>query len=103
MCWGNYITPSQDTPSRSGLYANGLSGVTLNLLDELTKDEQADFEEFWEYIYGRSRTNLTNDIQTKLSDKFHIDLKLISRETSKFLTIVNTATDLAGVKIEFDL
>ena len=40
MCWSNYITPSNDTPSKSGLYANGLPGVTLNLLDELTKDKK---------------------------------------------------------------
>lgn len=102
MCWSNYITPSNDTPSKSGLYANGLPGVTLNLLDELTKDEQADFEEFWDYIYALAKVNFINDIQTRLSDKFHIDLKLVSRETSKFLT-ENTNSGLAGVTLEYSL
>src|SRR5689334_9225772 len=46
-----YITPSKETPSRSGLYANLLPGVTLQLLDDLTKDEEEDFEEFWLDIY----------------------------------------------------
>jgi hypothetical protein len=102
MCWSNYITPSNTTPSRSGLYANGLPGVTLNLLDELTKDEQADFEEFWAYIYNLAQINFTNDIQTKLSDKFHLDLKLVSRETSKFNS-ENTNSGLAGVTLEYNL
>lgn len=102
MCWSNYITPSKDTPSRSGLYGNGLPGVTLNLLDELTKDEQVDFEECWLDIYDRTRTNLTNDIQTRLADKFHLDLKLVSRETSTF-TSENTNSGLAGVTIEYNL
>lgn len=102
MCWSNYITPSIDTPSRSGLYANGLPGVTLNLLDELTKDEQADFEEFWDYIYNLARVNFTNDIQTKLADKFHLDLKLVSRETSKFNS-ENTNSGLAGVTLDYSL
>lgn len=102
MCWSNYITPSIDNPSRSGFYANGLPGVTLNLLDELTKDEQADFEEFWEYIYNLARINLTNDIQTRLADKFHIDLKLVSRETSKFNS-ENNNSGLAGVTLEYTL
>ena len=102
MCWSNYITPSIDTPSRSGLYANGLPGVTLNLLDELTKDEQADFEEFWDYIYNLAKINFINDIQSRLSDKFHVDLKLVSRETSKFNN-ENTNSGLAGVTLEYSL
>jgi len=102
MCWSNYITPSQDTPSRSGLYANGLPGVTLNLLDELTKDEQSDPDEFWDYVYNLARVNLVNDIQTKLSDKFHFDLKLVTRETSKFNS-ENITSGLAGVTLEYTL
>lgn len=102
MCWSNYITPSQDTPSKSGLYANGLPGVTLNLFDELTKDEQADWEEFWDYIYNLAKVNFVNDIQTRLADKFHLDLKLVSRETSKFNS-ENTNSGLAGITIEYDL
>lgn len=98
-----YITPSKDTPSRSGLYANGLPGVTLQLFDDLTKDEQEDWEEFWNDIYQRAIINFINDIQAKLSDKFLVDLKLVSRETSKFETELNTSGEISGVKIHYRL
>lgn len=102
MCWSNFITPSNATTSKSGLYANGLPGVTLNLLDELTKDEQVDFEEFWDYIYDLAKINFINDIQSRLSDKFHVDLKLVTRETSKYNS-ENTNSGLAGITIEYTL
>jgi hypothetical protein len=96
-----YITPSKDTPSRSGLYANGLPGVTLQLFDDLTKDEQEDWEEFWGDIYQRAIVNFVSDIQALLSDKFLIDLKLVSRETSKFENELNTTGEIAGIKIHY--
>jgi hypothetical protein len=99
----DYISPSKDTPSRSGLYANGLPGVTLNLLDDLTKDEQEDFLEFWEDIYNRTIINFVGDVQGKLADKFLIDLKLLSRETSKFETDDNAGSGNAGIKLEYSL
>lgn len=99
----DYITPSKDTPSRSGLYANQLPGVTLNLLDDLTKDEQEDFEEFWSDIYARSIVNFVGDVQSKLTDKFNVDLKLLSRETSSFKDDVNESAGIAGIKLEYTL
>jgi hypothetical protein len=99
----DYITPSKDTPSRSGLYANGLPGVTLNLLDDLTKDEQEDFNEFWEDIYNRSIINFIGDVQGRMADKFNIDLKLLSRETSSFLDDGNADNGIAGIKLGYDL
>jgi hypothetical protein len=98
-----YITPSKDTLSRSGLYANGLPGVTLQLLDDLTKDEQEDFEEFWEDIYQRAIINFIADIQALLSDKFLVDLQLVSRETSKFGTDLNNSGLNSGIKINYRL
>lgn len=98
-----YITPSKDTPSRSGLYANGLPGVTLQLLDDLTKDEEEDFNEFWTDIYQRSIVNFTTLIQSKLTDKFHIDLSLISRETSKFGDDVNQSGLMSGITLYYRL
>lgn len=98
-----YITPSKDTPSRSGLYANQLPGVTLNLLDDLTKDEQEDWEEFWSDIYDRSIVNFVGDVQARLADKFHIDLKLVSRETSEFKGDINVNSGLAGIKLTYRL
>lgn len=99
----DYITHSKDTPSRSGLYANQLPGVTLNLLDDLTKDEQEDFEEFWEDIYNRSIVNFVGDVQGKLADKFNIDLHLLSRETSSYKDDLNGNTGLAGIKLNYGL
>lgn len=100
-CPTDLITTDKSIPSGLGLYANGLPGVTLSLFDDLTKDEQEDYLEFWDDIYQRSWDNFASDVQTLLADKFHIDLKLVSRETSKFLSTVNDATDSAGVTIEF--
>lgn len=101
MSWSNIITPSSATESRSGLYAVDLPAVTLNLLDDLTKDEQADWEACWTSIYNRSVKNFIKDVQGRISDKFHLDLKLVSRETSKFQTSENTNSGTAGIKLEY--
>jgi hypothetical protein len=98
-----YITASKDTPSRSGLYANQLPGVTLNLLDDLTKDEQEDWEEFWEDIYERSIVNFVGDVQGKLADKFYVDLVLLSKETSSFRDDLNAETGDSGITLSFVL
>lgn len=102
-CPGRLITPDKSIPSGLGLYANGLPGVTLSLFDDLTKDEQEDYLEFWDDIYQRSWDNFVSDVQTLLADKFHIDLKLVSRETSKYQSDLNEGSGLAGVLIEFPL
>lgn len=102
-CPGRLITPDKSIPSGLGLYANGLPGVTLSLFDDLTKDEQEDYLEFWDDIYQRAWDNFVSDVQTLLADKFHIDLKLVSRETSKYQSGLNEASSLAGVLIEFPL
>lgn len=99
----NYITPSKDTPSRSGLYWNGLPGVTLDLLVSLTKDEQEDFQEFAADLYQRIITCFVADVQSKLADKFLVDLKLASRETSKFEETINTSSLYSGIKIYYKL
>lgn len=99
----NYITPSKDTPSRSGLYWNQLPGVTLDLLSDLTKDEQADWEEFAADLYERAIINFVDDVQAQLHEKFNIDLELVSRETSKFSESVNDSGLESGVKIFYRL
>lgn len=99
----NYITASKDTPSRSGLYANQLPGVTLRLFDDLTKDEQENWEEFWSDIYERSISNFVSDVQGKLGDKFNLDLVLLSRETSSFTDDLNTNVGVAGITLEYSL
>lgn len=103
MSWTDIITPSSDTESRSGLYAIDLPGITLNIFDDLTKEDQADWEECWSSIYNRSTKNFTKDIQSKISSRFHIDLKLVSRETSEFLTSENTNSGSAGIKLNYTM
>jgi hypothetical protein len=103
MSWDNIITLSSDTESRSGLYAVDLPGVTLNLFDDLTKDEQDDFNDCWSSIYNRAKNNFIKDVQGRLADKFHIDRKLVSRETSKFQTSENTYSGYAGINLVYSM
>lgn len=100
-CLDDLVTPDKSTPSRTGLYANLLPGVTLALLDDLTKDEQEDYLEFWEDLYTRTKANFVNDVQTLMADKFHLDLKLVSRETSQFNDTTNPTGSISGVQIYF--
>lgn len=102
-CYDEYITIDPSTPSRSGLYAVNLPGVELSMLELLTKEDQADYLEFWEMIYKRSWDNFISDLTGELQDKFFVDSKLVSRETSQFNAGINEAGGLAGVTIEFQL
>ena len=99
-CLDGIVTPDKTIPSRTGLYANLLPGVTLSLLDDLTKDEQDDYLEFWDDLYTRTKINFVNDVKEKLASKFHIDEKLVSRETSQFDTSINTGSN-PGLQIYF--
>ena len=102
-CYDNYITIDGTTPSRSGLYAVDLPGVDLSMLSLLTKEDQADYEEFWVMIYKKAWDNLIADVSAKLQKVFYIDTKIVSRETSKYKTGLNSGSALAGVTIEFKL
>lgn len=102
-CRDNYIEIDSSTPSRSGLYAVNLPGVELSMLELLTKEDQADYLAFWDMIYKRAWDNLVSDLTHAMQDKFFVDSKLVSRETSQFKEGVNTGGGLAGVTIEFQL
>lgn len=103
MCFSGYITTDDSTVSKSGLYFTDLTGCTISLLDDLTKEDQADYTECFNYLYKKAQINLKIDVQRKLADRFHIDKKLISRETSEFKEAVNAGNELAGVKISVTL
>jgi hypothetical protein len=77
--------------------------VEVNLLEDLTTSDQADYLAFWESIYKRAWDNLVSDVAAKLNDRFFVDSKLVARETSEFQTSFNTGDSLAGVRVEFDL
>jgi hypothetical protein len=102
-CQDNYIQLDRSNTARSGLYASDLPGVEIALLEGLVKDEQNHYLETWDMIYSRAWTNLISDVSKLLQKKFYVDVKLVSRETSKFQDDVNSATGLAGVRIQYDL
>lgn len=102
-CFSDYITTDRTIPSRSSLYAVDLPGVELSQFDLLTKEDQVDYLEFWEMIYKKAWDNFITELTEKLQNKFYVDSKLVSRETSQFKVDLNTTVGLAGVTIEFTL
>lgn len=101
-CYEGYITQNKSVPSRSGLYAEDLPGVDSTLWDYLSK-VGSDGPEFWEMIQKKAWDNFVSDLTSALQDKFYVDSKLVSRETSVFKTDLNFNTGNAGVRIEFKL
>lgn len=102
-CHDNYIGIESSTPSRSGLYVISLPGVEVNLLAGLTTSDQADYLAYWASVYKRAWDNLVSDVAEKLNDKFFVDTKLVTRETSEFDDSFNTGDSLAGVRLDFEL
>ncbi len=102
-CFSGYITAENSVASKSGMYFTQLSGCTISLLDDLTKEDQTDYNECFDYLYTAAQRNLKVDVQKKLANRFHIDKKLITRETSEFKADFNTGNELAGVKIKVTL
>lgn len=99
MCFAGYITIDSSTPSKSGLYLIDLPGLNLSTLEGLVKEDQEDYEQLFTNLYRNAQINLKIDIQKKLAARFHIDKKLITRETSEFKSDYNSGSALAGVKI----
>lgn len=104
-CFDDYITISESIrPSRSGLYAVDLPGIDTEMLTSIARSVSDDYSDIiWTTIYKRARKNLVSDVSKNLAEKFFVDLKIISRETSKFKTDTNSNSGLAGVTLEFDL
>jgi hypothetical protein len=102
-CYDGYIEIDRSATSRSGLYATDLPGVEISMLEGFTKEEQEDYLELHEMILHRAWVNMVSDISIALQDKFFVDKKILSRETSQFKDSVNDTSGLAGIKFEFDL
>lgn len=101
-CQSDYITINRDNPSRSRLYASDLPGVENLLLELISKDSES-MDEVWSRIYSNAWSNLVADVQAFLQQKYFVNQKLISRETSEFKADVNVNSGLAGVRIQFNL
>lgn len=102
ICQENYITVNRDSTSRSGLYASDLPGFEDALLPLLSKNSESNTE-VWERIYGNAWTNMVSDVLFGLQEKFFVNHKLVSRETSEFTQEVNLSGDLSGIRLQFDL
>lgn len=107
-CFDDYITISEATAeSRSGYYATDLPGIDRDLLDGIARNQDVspadDADDIWATIYKRAKNNLVSDVSKNLQDKFFLDLKIISRETSVITDTLNSGSSLAGVTLEFNL
>jgi len=103
VAFSGYITASTDTPSKSGLYFTDLAGCTVSMLEDLVKEDHPDWTSGFEYLYKTAQRNLRIDVQRALANRFHIDKKLITRETSEFKDDYNGNSGLAGVRIQVSL
>jgi len=101
-CYKDYITLNRYNPSRSKLYAFDLPGVESEVLELISKESE-DLDNVWERIYSNAWSNMVSDIHNYVQTKFFVNQKLLSRETSEFKTDYNSNTELAGVRIQFDL
>lgn len=102
-CFDNYITINDSTPSRSGLYATDLPGIDTELLDGIARSITEDHDDIWVTLYKRAHRNLVSDVSKNIQDKFYMDLKLLSKETSSFKDTANGNSSLAGITLEFNL
>lgn len=98
----NYITLDESIPSRSQLYADSLPGIDSDMIEGLAKTGK-DEDETWAVLYKRACDGLVNDVRKLLNNKFFVDLKLVSRETSIYQESVNANSGLAGIEILFNL
>lgn len=102
ICFSNYIGLDNLTPSRSGIYADSLPGIDIEMIDGLRKNAK-DSDETWQLLYDRAWQYLLTELTGELQDKFYVDHKIVSRETSQFKTDINFNLGLSGVTIEFNL
>lgn len=100
-CYSNYIELDSLVPSRTGLYVDSLPGIDILMIDGLRKSGN-DSDITWAVLYKRAWDNLVSDITKALNDKFYVDTKLVSRETSSFEDDYNSSGS-AGVKLTFNL
>lgn len=100
-CYDNYIGLDNLIPSRTGLYVDSLPGIDVVMIDGLRKSGN-DTDVTWEVLYKRAWDNLVSDVSRELQDKFFVDLKLVSRDSSSFLTDYNSSGN-CGVKLTFNL
>lgn len=100
-CYTGYIELDNLVPSRTSLYLDSLPGIDILMIDALRKSGD-DSDVTWAKLYKRAWDNLVSDVSKALQDKFYVDTKLISRETSSFQSDFNSSGN-AGLKLTFSL
>lgn len=68
----------------------------------LSKDNETSDDTF-DRLYRNAWQNLVSDIEAYLHQRFFVNTKLLSRDTSEFRDSVNSNSGLAGVRIQFPL
>lgn len=101
-CQSDYIGLNTTSVSRSGLYASDLPGVEELIYPLLSKDSETN-SQVWERIYRNAWNALISDVGHFLQEKYFVNQKLVSRETSEFIPESNFSAELAGVQIYFPL
>ncbi|HZI26333.1 MAG TPA: hypothetical protein VFD46_14710, partial [Chryseolinea sp.] len=100
-CYTNYIELDNLVPSRTGLYLDSLPGIDVVMIDGLRKSGN-DSDTTWGVLYKRAWDNLVSDVTKALNDKFYVDTKIVSRETSSFKDDYNSSGN-AGIKLTLTL
>jgi hypothetical protein len=80
---------------------DSLPGIDIIMIDNLRKSGN-DSDITWAVLYKRAWDNLVSDVSKALQDKFYVDTKLVSRETSSFLSDYNSSGNV-GAKLTFSL
>lgn len=80
---------------------DALPGIDIIVIDGVRKSGD-DSDVTWAKLYKRAWDNLVSDVSARLQDKFFVDTKLISRESSQFKTDFNSSAQ-AAVKLTFTL
>jgi hypothetical protein len=81
---------------------DSLPGIDIIMIDGLRKSGN-DSDATWDVLYKRAWDNLVSDITKALQDKFYVDTKLVSRDTSSYKDDYNSNGGNAGVKLTFSL
>lgn len=72
-------------------------------MNTLLSKDGGDSNDTFARMYRNAWQNLVSDIEAFLQQKFYVNSKLLSRDTSEFKESINVNSGLAGVRIQFNL
>ena len=100
QCFVDFIklTNEGSVPSKSGLYAERLPGITKSLFESLTKEEQKTVDEWWEEFYDTCVNLFISEISASLSGDFRVGKVFDSQDSGQFDYTADLVTD-GGIRI----